>query len=258
MKLTAFIVALRSEEHSSIPLWAEHSLKCAKQFAHTDVVGLSDMPTDGWIDTHPYSESADRMLASLESATKYRLWPSVIRWFIIDSYCRRHGIRGPIVSLDWDILVFGDLQQHFTDTRCLETDLASAFIRCNCAYQGPTVIRDVEIVRMFVEHMAAQPTMVGTNQIFMSDMDAWHVVRRLFRLTDCLTISHTGFSTYWDSNSTLDGDLFEMDERGKKIYWEADGPHYNLTYYKKRPRVVAMHTFVPWRFHTQELMDHLL
>jgi hypothetical protein len=259
--MTFFIIALKSPEHSVIPQCALDAHTCARRFSGCDVVALTDMPlAPGWGSVKRYFSNSNDFTIAFDAKTKHkrqRYWPFSLRYFVIHEYVTKAHIAGPLFNCDWDILTFANLPEYFKRVGGLETDLCSALVRSNGIYQSPMVISNHAALDAYVNHMWNLVRTTNVDQIFFCDITQWGTVRKAGGFSDSLTASQLGLDCYFDYNMSLDEDLFEMDRRGKKIFWQDNLPHFKLKGNDDLIKAVAMHTFIGWRYNTKEIMANL-
>jgi len=254
MKL--FLISLKSKEHSKIPQCALDALTCAKKFSGCDVIALTDMPTDGWMDAAPYMESSNAFKQELLKVLKaplQRYFPMSARYFVMEEYIAKHGVSEPVFNCDWDILVFSDLPEHFKSVGGLDTDLCSCLMRHSGKLQAPMLISNLESIKFYTDMMRGYLKAGYSDNIFFCDITQWIEARKNGPFTDSASCSTLDRDTYFDFNIGMEGDVFHMKDGGKFIIWKNGVP-----YFKRKDdglvRAVSIHCFCGWRTKTSELL----
>lgn len=255
------LIAIGSREHSRIPQCALDACTCARRFSGCEVVALSSMDTPaGWKSADKYMSQAIGFTRTYMNGLKgppQRYLPMTLRYLIMQDYIERNRVNQPVFNCDWDVLVFGNLPEWFQRVGGMQTDLCSSLVRFNGFLSVPQLINNLDAIRLFNVKMWNLLKTTDHNHVFMCDMTNWMLLRKEVPLTDSQSASMLGLDAYFDYNMTLDGDIFEMDKRGKTIHWVDGMPHFKLKADGQLVKAVSMHTFIGWRYNTSEIMANL-
>lgn len=249
-----------------MPEFAKHSALCAQRYSGADVVLLTDHDVPGWQDVFPYTkgvENSFRDIAFHNNGIIPREAYFLFRWFIVYEYVIRNHVASPIMSLDWDILVFEDLWLYFSSLGIAGFDFGSVFSRDRTKdYSVPTVIVNLSVLEAYATLISLVfklwPKILMTPSGKFAgggDMIWWNRLATLFGY-DVLTISNEFNGKLFDANIVLDTDLYEHDGCiGKKVVIENGKPHF-VRKDGTLVKAVAVHCFMEWKKKTGELIGN--
>lgn len=258
MKL--FIVALKGTEYQVMPQFARDSLRCAQLFSGMEVVGLSDFVEDGWFDASPYAERAFAFRKNFIAACgiEARELPCIMRWFIIEDYLRAHGLTDPIMQIDWEVLVFGDLEAHCRRCGAADADIGDTVSKNLPDHNrtAPYWVNNLSAIHFFTAMMEAQvkcKTPLLTSHKCGGDMNWWEHARAEGGYTP-VDISRESGDAIFDLNILLDRDIYEDYFGAKRLFWVDGKPHFKRRSDGGLVKAVAVHCFWTWKDKTSDIL----
>lgn len=259
-----FIIALRSKEYPTLPAFANHAVACARKNSGCDVVALSNYQDEGWDDVSPFLNGVNRatqfILKNNDGVIPREAYP-MFRWFIIAEYLSTYGITGPIVSLDWDTLCFGELIPHFQKCGRVGYHYGSSFDRERSKeYTAPVVVWDTSVIHCFTYLVAGvlkswPPALTNDHGGFAGggDMVWWNQLGNICRYR-VATVSDELDGQLFDANIILDADRYEHDGcMGKKVVMQNGMPHF-VRKDGTLIKALVIHCFMAWKSKTSELI----
>lgn len=263
MKL--FIVALKGLEYPTMPQCARDALACAQHFSGSDVIGLSDYGVEGWEDAVPYGNRAYAFRKAFLDVCGQddRSLPAIMRWFMIEEYIRVHSITEPISQIDWEVLVFGDLESHFHKCSVSGCDIGDTVDRQTPAPHNRTAPYYVKnhaailfFTRMLEAHVAARTPLFVQHKCG-GDMNWWEHVRLEGGFTP-VNLAGEVDDALFDLNILLDQDIYESHNCAKRVFWKEGQPYFKRQSDGGMVKAVALHCFWSWKDKTSDLMHKAL
>lgn len=259
MKL--FIVALKGLEHSVMPQCARDAKACAELFSGAEVVAISDFGEPGWIDAEPFCDRAYAFKRGFKEACgmEARELPAIMRWFIIEEYIRVHSINEPIMQIDWEVMVFENLEAHFRKLSVTAGDIGDCANRVIAAPHNRTIpywVNNMSAIRFFTSMLEAHvkcrtPLLIGHK--CGGDMNWWEHIRT----EGCYTPVDVGreiADSIFDLNIILDLDVYESTDGAKRVFWKEGKPYFKRLSDGGMVRAVALHCFWMWRTKTSDIL----
>jgi len=235
---------------TQLPQYAKDSLEAAKRFSECNVVGLTDMPSDGWEDVAPYMALSTRMESEFRSQTasgdEHDNLTCFYRWFAIYEYIIAHDLKPPFVVLDWEVMVFQPLRPHFAAISAFEYSHVHGIDKnVNVgATTNPQLFNLVGPIKVFYEvlKMSMEARTPWFRDLSFADMSWWIHVRNVtgYPAGDMTVEGTTGF---FDANITLDLDRYEGDGGRKKVVWIDKKPYFVRRSDGTPIKAVAIHCF---------------
>lgn len=259
MKL--FIIALKGLEHPVMPQCARDAIDCARLFSGSEVVGITDFGEPGWIDSGPYCERAYAFRKEFIDAcgVDTRDLPCTLRWFIMEEYIRVHSITEPISQIDWEVMVFENLEEHFNKLSVKSGDIGDSVDRNTAAPRNrtaPAWVGNFSAIRFFTAMMETQAkcrTPLFTSHKNGSDMNWWEHARSQGGFTPVNVATEVDGSLF-DLNIMLDRDLYEEHDWNKRVFWKEGKPYFKRKSDGGMVKAVALHCFWTWRTKTSEIL----
>lgn len=247
-----------------MPQFANDALECANMFSGMEVIGLTDFGIvcpSLWKCVDPYIDRAVPFKADFISACGQddRSLPAIMRWFVIEEYCLVHGITEPICQIDWEVMVFGNLEEHFNKCSVSIGDIGDTVDRNVEAPHNrtaPYYIRDHSAIRFFTRFLEAQVqcrTPLFIQHKCGGDMNWWEHVRAEGGYTP-VNLAGEVDNAVFDLNIILDQDLYEFD-LGKKVYWKDGKPYFKRLSDGGLVKAVALHCFWWWKVKTSDILN---
>lgn len=259
MKL--FIVALKGLEYQSMPQCARDALACAKLFSGAEVVAITDFGEPGWIDSEPYRERAYAFKKAFIDGcgVEVRELPAIMRWFIIEEYIRVHSITEPIMQIDWEVMVFENLESHFRKFPVMSHDLGDTADRNTPEPHNRTVpywVTNLSSIRFFTSMLEAQAkcrTPLFTGHKCGGDMNWWEHARAEGGYTP-VNLGTENDGALFDLNIILDQDIYESTDGAKKVYWKDGKPFFKRKSDGGMVKAIAIHCFWMWKPKTSDIL----
>jgi hypothetical protein len=183
-----------------------------------------------------------------------------MRWFVIDEYIRVHSITEPIVSIDWDSLVFENLETHFRKLSVTDEDIGDTIDK-------ETPIPDHRTAPYWVGNLSAIRFLTALLEahvkcktpVFLSakrngDMAWWQRVREAGCYNTPIDLSMEIDGALFDHNATCELDDYESDSGGKKLFWLDGKPHFKRRSDGGLVKSVAIHCFWVWKEKTSDIL----
>jgi hypothetical protein len=260
-----FIIALKSDEHPAMPTFCRHAGEAAKRHSGCETILLSNYDVPGWDDARPFMHRVNRALRAISrnnnKAIPRQIW-FISRWFVIHEFITHYGYHRPVISIDWDALIFQELWPHFVSCGITDCDYAASYDRNRSrSFTAPIVINNLKVLDMFVRVMTGvfhlwPPALLNPEGAFAGagDMLWWNKVAVLcgYKIG---TVSNEVNSRMFDPNIILDEDLYEHDGcQGKRIVTQDGQPHF-VRKDGTLVKAVAIHCFMSWKNRTGELIS---
>ena len=259
MKL--FIIALKGTEHPRMPQCARDAKACAELYSGAEVVAITDFGEPGWVDAEPYCERAYAFRKEFIAAcnTECRQLPCSMRWFIIEEYIRANAINEPIMQMDWEVMVFGNLEEHFRKLSVTAGDIGDAVDKNIPPPRNRTVpywVSNLSAIRFYTAMLEAQAksrTPLFTTHKVGSDMNWWEHARAQGGYTPVDISTEIGDSIF-DLNIILELDKYESTDGAKKVFWKEGKPYFKRRSDGGMVKAVALHCFWLWRAKTSDIL----
>lgn len=258
MKL--FIIALKSEEHQTMPQFALDALKCAQLYSGMDVVGLSDFGERNFQDATPYMERANAFRSAFRNACgkETRDLPATLRWFIIEEFVRAHSIQVPVFNIDWEVMVFGDIESHCRKLGVVNGDIGDTTDKALSDHNrtAPYWINNHSAVQFFTAMLEAHVkcrTPLLTGHKCGGDMNWWEHVRTAGGYTP-VDISLEIDDCLFDLNIMLEKNIYHSNAEAKLLFWKDGKPYFKRQSDDGLVRAIAVHCFWTWKEKTSDIL----
>jgi hypothetical protein len=262
MKL--FIVALEGLEHQFMPQCARDAKACAELFSGAEVVAISEFPEPGWLDAAQFGERAfafRKKFAEAWGSETSRL-PNLMRCFIMDEYIKANSITEPVMQIDWEMMVFENLETHFRKLGATSDNIGDCAEKSisNHSRTAALWIGDLSAISFFVDlleaHVKCRTPIWNFRKSegnFKGDMSWWERVRTEGGYT-AVDISTEIEDSIFDHNLILETDIYHAEEGYKKLFWKDGKPYFKRRADAGMVKAVAVHCFCMWRTKTSEIM----
>ena len=260
MKL--FIVALKGLEYPTMPQCARDALACAQLYSGCDVIALSDYGEPGWVDARKYGLRA-YMFKDLFVAVcgqDDRSLPAIMRWFMMEQYVMDHCITEPFAQIDWEVMIFDNLEAHFHKCSVSGGDLGDTVDRNTPAPHNrtaPYYIKDHSSVQFFTRMLEAHArcrTPLFVQHKCGGDMNWWEHVRAEGGYTP-VNLAGEVDNSIFDLNVMLEQDIYDSENLAKKVFWKEGKPYFKRLSDGGMVKVVALHCFWTWKTKTSALLQ---
>jgi len=230
--------------HRGNPFYLKYSLaQTRERFPHAQIVLLGDESNRNLVRFVEYHPLEGYSLAARDFAGQYvHLSPNLVefelfciqRWFFVEEFVRLHGVEGPLVYLDSDVLVYENVFEEL-----VQKNMALATTR----ELGPafTFFRDPSVLAglvAFIHRAYTDPTLLSTLRgifetgvspfflqgKYVSDMQLLGLYYRT--LTETLDLG-----TFWPDVAfdyafhTAEGYSFNPYKRIKRLWWRDGHPY---------------------------------
>jgi len=261
MKL--FIVALKGIEHPVMPQCARDAKACAELFSGAEVVAISEFPEPGWLDAAQFGDRAFAFRKKFVDAfgKETRQLPNLMRCFIMDEYIRSNSITEPVMQIDWEMMVFDNLDTHFRKLGATSNNIGDCVSKSTPVHRTAAIwIGDLSAISFFVEllesHLKCRTPLWNTRKLegnFKGDMNWWERTRTEGGYP-AVDISLEMEDSMFDHNMMVDTDIYHSDDGYKKLFWKGGKPYFKRRSDEGMVRAVALHCFWMWRTKTSDIL----
>ena len=261
--MNLFIIALKTPKYPVMPQFARDAVECAKRYSKCDVVAITDHDEPGWITDRSFFETASKMVdlcdeSHLKDEYCWNNMTPMQRWAIIHDFVTKNGIKSPIFSADWDILVFGDVQKHLEKFDYLRYDVCDLYAKEATPpidHLAPYAVQNLDAIGYFCETAISRfrwkcPSL---KHGFGSDMGWWWVTKSVGGFT-AVDVGKEVDGAIIDNNLILNRDIYVDDDGYKKIVMVDGIPHFVRQDNGALVRAIAVHCFMYWKEKTHRLL----
>lgn len=251
-----------------MPQFAKDALYCAQKFSGMEVIGISDYikevegGSDDFSCASEYSTRAYNFRRNFIDACGQddRMISALGRWFVIEEYCRIHGISEPIIQIDWEVMVFGNLEEHFNKLSVKSGDIGDAVdnkVPAPHNRTAPYWIGNHSAIRFFTRMLEAQVqcrTPLFVQHKCGGDMNWWEHARQEGGYTP-VDVSQEVDNSIFDPNMMIGHETYEWENGGKKLFWKEGKPYFKRLSDGGLVKAVALHCFWTWKDKTSDILN---
>lgn len=226
-------------------------LECAKRNALCPIYVISNgAPVKDAIHfpISDFDSSVTRLKAKCVSLTPP--FVSVLRWFVLQTFCERMNLRTPIFCSDWDVMLFRPLAESYAPFRRYDYTVSINRHGDSSAAYGIGNLAALNAFCTMIHQLIESDDLRARR---LHDMEAWRIVTATNKW-NVGDLFQTTSGSVFDHNITQDGGRFVMDGKCKKVVWKGSKPHFVQVKDGMLIRANSIHCWGPYKSKPAELL----